>query len=58
MKKLAKQDDTDSKQLVVDDKNANKIQPASHQTMALDRQIVKESGINYNNDLTTNLVDN
>lgn len=58
LKKLAKQDDTDSKQLVVDDKNANKIQPASHQTMALDRQIVKESGINYNNDLTTNLVDN
>ena len=49
LKKLAKQDDTDSKQLVVDDKNANKIQPASHQTMALDRQIVKESGINYNN---------
>ena len=58
LKKLAKQDDTDSKQLVVDDKNANKIQPASHQTMALDRQIVKESGINYNNNLTTNLVDN
>ena len=58
LKKLAKQDDTDSKQLVVDDKNANKIQPASHQTMALDRQIVKENGINYNNNLTTNLVDN
>lgn len=30
LKKLAKQDDTDSKQLVVDDKNANKIQPTSH----------------------------
>ena len=55
---MAKQDDTDSKQLVVDDKNANNIQPASHQTMALDSQIVKESGINYNNNLTTNLVDN
>jgi thioredoxin-like negative regulator of GroEL len=58
LKKLAKQDDTDSKQLVVDDKNANKIQPAFHQKKALDDQIVKESGINYNNDLTTNLVDN
>ena len=30
LKKLAKQDDTDSKQLVVDDKNANNIQPTSH----------------------------
>ena len=35
LKKLAKQDDTDSKQLVVDDKNTNKIQPASHQTKVL-----------------------
>ena len=58
LKKLAKQEDTDSKQLVVDDKNASKIQPASHLTTALDHKIVEESGINYNNNLTTNLVDN
>lgn len=58
LKKLAKQDDTDSKQLVVDDKNTNKIQPASHQTTDLDHQIVEENGINYNNDFTTNLKDN
>ena len=55
---MAKQDDTDSKQLVVDDKNTNKIQPASHQTTDLDHQIVEENGINYNNDFTTNLKDN
>ena len=58
LKKLARQDDTDSKQLTVDDKDTTKIQLGSHQTTALDHQIVEESGINYGNNATTNLVDN
>ena len=58
LKKLAKQDDTDSKQLAVDDKNASKIQSTLHQTPPLDHQIVEENGINYGNNSTTNLVDN
>ena len=58
LKKLARQDDTDSKQLTVDDKDTTKIQLGSHQTTALGHQIVEENGINYNNDFTTNLKDN
>ena len=58
LKKLAKQDDADSKQLAVDDKNATKIQSTLRQTPVLDHQIVEENGINYSHNLTTNLVDN
>ena len=58
LKKLAKQDDTDSKQLADHDKNATKIQSTLHQTPPLDHQIVEENGINYGNNSTTNLVDN
>ena len=48
LKKLAKQSEADSKQIVVDDRNSNSNEPISHQGAFSNRQIFDENAISDN----------